>query len=336
MAAVDATGQVKLFNQPGDVAVMIRYQGKVAVFRATEPLGAPIAQLPPVRNFIDELAFKKLTEMGMPPSPVCRDETFIRRVTIDIAGRLPTPRETRAFLSDDDSLKRQGLIDRLLDSSDYAEYFANKWSALLRNHRSRPTDSRATFAFHDWIRDSLLTDKPYDQFVRQIVTATGDIEHNPPVAWYKQGQDANVQLQDTAQLFMGLRLQCAQCHHHPFEKWAQKDYYQFAAFFSRVGRQRTGIRNEQIVFFRPGAASAVNPKTRTSVSPAGLGQHELQIPTDQDPRIALADWLTSKENRWFARALVNRYWKHFLGRGIVEPEDDMRDTNPPTNHRSTS
>ena len=331
IAAVDAAGHVKMFNQPGDAAVMIRYQGKVTVFRATEPLGAPIAQLPPVRNFIDELAFKKLSEMGMPPSPICSDQTFVRRVTIDIAGRLPTPQETRAFLADDRSAKRQTLIDRLLDSSDYAEYFANKWSALLRNRRSRPTDGRPTFAFHDWIRDGFLSNKPYDQFVRQIITASGDVEHNPPVAWYKQGQDANVQLQDTAQLFLGLRLLCAQCHHHPFEKWAQKDYFQFAAFFSRVGRQRTGVRNEQVIFFRPGIASAVNPKTKTSVSPAGLGQQELHVPSDEDPRVALADWLTSKENPWFARALVNRYWKHFFGRGIVEPEDDMRETNPPTN-----
>ncbi|HSZ59909.1 MAG TPA: DUF1553 domain-containing protein, partial [Tepidisphaeraceae bacterium] len=165
-----------------------------------------------------------------------------------------------------------------------------------------------------------------------ILTASGDVEHNPPVAWYRQGQDANVQLQDTAQLFLGLRIMCAQCHHHPFEKWGQKDYYQFAAFFSRVGRQRTaGPRSETLVFFRPGQASATNPKTHKSFGPAGLGQQELTLASEEDPRIALADWITSKDNPWFARALVNRYWKHFFSRGIVEPEDDMRDTNPPTN-----
>ena len=332
VASVDAGGHVKMFNQPGDVAVMIRYQGKVAVFRGTEPLGAPIAAMPPVRNFIDELAFKKLSQMGMPPSPLCSDSTFIRRVTIDIAGRLPTPGETKAFLAEGNSAKRDKLVDRLLDSTDYAEYFANKWSALLRNRRTRPSDAAATFAFHDWIRDSLLTNKPYDKFVRQILTASGDVEHNPPVAWYRQGQDANVQLQDTAQLFLGLRLLCAQCHHHPFEKWGQKDYYQFAAFFSRVGRQRTaGPRSETLVYFRPGQASAVNPRTHKSFGPAGLGQQELQLPPEEDPRVALADWITDKSNPWFARALVNRYWKHFFSRGIVEPEDDMRDTNPPTN-----
>jgi len=332
VATVDAGGYVKMFNQPGDVAVMIRYQGKVAVFRATEPLGAPIGSLPPVRNFIDELAFKKLAQMGMPPSSVCDDSTFIRRVSIDIAGRLPTPEEARAFLADEDSAKRDKLVSRLLDSTEYAEYFANKWSALLRNHRTRPAEAGATFAFHDWIRDSLLTNKPYDQFVRQILTASGTVEQNPPAAWYRQGQDSNVQLQDTAQLFLGLRLQCAQCHHHPFEKWGQKDYYELAAFFSRVGRQRTpGPRPEVTVFFRPGQASAVNPKTRKSFGPAGLGQPVLQLSPDQDPRVALADWVTGKNNPWFGRALVNRYWKHFFSRGIVEPEDDMRDTNPPTN-----
>jgi hypothetical protein len=332
VASVDAGGYVTMFKQPGDVAVMIRYQGKVAVFRGTEPLGAPIAAMPPVRNFIDELAFKKLLQMGMPPSPICSDSTFIRRVTIDIAGRLPTPSETKAFLADDDSARRDKLVNRLLDSPDYAEYFANKWSALLRNRRTRPTDAASTFTFHDWIRDSLLTNKPYDRFVRQILTASGDVEHNPPVAWYRQGQDANVQLQDTAQLFLGLRLLCAQCHHHPFEKWGQKDYYQFAAFFSRVGRQRAaGPRSETLVYFRPGQASATNPRTHKSFGPAGLGQQELQLPSEQDPRAALADWITAKNNPWFARALANRYWKHFFSRGIVEPEDDMRDTNPPTN-----
>ena len=331
VGTVDAGGCVTMFEQPGDVAVMVRYQGKVAVFRGTEPLGATIASLPPARNFIDDLVFKKLEEMGMPPSAVCRDQTFIRRVTIDIAGRLPTPAETRQFVADRDPARREKCIDRLLDSTDYAESFANKWSALLRNKRTRPSYARGTFEFHDWIRDSLLTNKLYDQFVRQILTASGEIDQNPPVAWYRQVQDANAQLQDTAQLFLGMRLQCAQCHHHPFEKWGQQDYYQFSAFFSRVARKQNSQRGEQLVYFRPGAAAAVNPRTRKSLPPAGLGQKPLLIPPDEDPRIVLADWITDRHNPYFARSLVNRYWKHFLGRGIVEPEDDMRETNPPTN-----
>jgi len=330
VGSVDSEGYVKLFRQPGDAAVMVRYQGKVAVFRATEPLGAPIAHLPPVRGFIDDLVFKKLKEMGMPPSAVCNDQTFIRRVTIDIAGRLPTPQETLDFVSDRDPAKRDKCVDRLLDSTDYAEYFANTWSALLRNKRSRPTYARGTFEFHDWIRDSLLTNKPYDRFVRQILTASGEIDQNPPVAWYRQVQDPNAELQDTAQLFLGMRLQCAQCHHHPFEKWSQQDYYQFSAFFSRVAR-KPQPGGGQLVYFRPGKADAVNPKTRKTVLPAGLGQAALHIPPEQDPRAVLAAWVTDRKNPYFAKSLVNRYWKHFFSRGIVEPEDDMRDTNPPTN-----
>jgi len=331
VAMVDEGGDVTTLNQPGDVAVMVRYQGKVAVFHGTVPLGAAVADLPPAKNFIDELVFKKLKEMGMPPSPVCNDATFVRRVTVDVAGRLPTPRETQNFLADDDPNKRDKLIDRLLDSTDYADYFANTWSALLRNKRSQPTYARGTFAFHDWVRDSLLANKPYDRFVREVLTASGEIDTNPPVAWYRQVKDPNAQLQDTAQLFLGMRLQCAQCHHHPFEKWSQQDYYQFSAFFSRLARKPGPRRGDEIVFFRRGAASATNPKTRQSVKPAPLGGPALDLSAEQDPRIALADWITSKDNPYFARALVNRYWKHFLGRGIVEPEDDLRQTNPPTN-----
>src|SRR5882672_1826921 len=237
LAKSDETGQVKVFAQPGDVAVMVRYQAKVAVFRATVPLGAPVENLPPAKTFIDELVFKKLKAVGMPASELCDDSTFIRRSGIDIAGRLPTAEETRKFLSDKDPTKREKWIDTLLDSTDYADYFANKWSALLRNKRGAPTHTRGTYAFYDWIRDSLLVNKPYDQFAREIVAASGDLSQNPPVVWYRQVKDPNAQLEDTAQLFLGMRLQCAQCHHHPFEKWSQQDYYSFAAFFSQVGRK---------------------------------------------------------------------------------------------------
>ena len=333
MGQADEAGRVKVFDTPGDVAVMVRYQSRVAVFRATVPLGAPVdpAKLPPARNFIDELVFAKLKTIGMPPSDVCDDATFLRRVTVDVAGRLPTADEARQFLADTDAAKRDKWIDRLLESTDYADYFAGKWSAILRNKRSKPTDVRATFAFHDWVRDSLLTNKPYDQFVREVVAASGEVTQNPAVGWYREVKSADDQLKDAAQLFLGLRLQCAQCHHHPFEKWSQQDYYGFAAFFSRVGRKTGEVAGQDMIFHRRGGAGATNPKTRQLVRPAGLGAAALDLPPDEDPRLALADWLTSKDNPFFARSLVNRYWKHFFGRGIVDPEDDMRETNPPTN-----
>jgi len=331
LAKTDETGRVKVFEQPGDVAVMVRYQAKVAVFRATVPLGAPVGDLPPAKNFIDELVFKKLSTVGMPASELCDDSTFIRRVCIDIAGRLPTAEETRKFLADKDPAKRDKWIDSLLDGTDYADYFANKWSALLRNKRGAPTHTRGTYAFYDWIRDSLLANKPYDQFTREVVAASGDLSQNPPVAWYRQVNNLNAQLEDTAQLFLGMRLQCAQCHHHPFEKWSQQDYYSFAAFFSQVGRKAGAQPGEEIIYAKRGIPAATNKKTKQPVPPAGLGDVPLKLSADDDPRQALADWMSSKDNPFFAKALVNRYWKHFFNRGLVDPEDDMRETNPATN-----
>jgi len=331
MARVEETGLVRLFSQPGDVAVMVRYQAKVATFRATIPLGAPVESLPAPRNFIDELVFNKLKTVGMPPSGNCDDATFIRRVTIDIAGRLPTPGETKRFLSGTNAAKRDRLIDRLLDSPEYADYFANKWAALFRNKRGEASHARGTYAFHDWIRTSLLVNKPFDQMVREILAASGDIAQNPPVAWYRQANNATVQMEDTAQLLLGQRLQCAQCHHHPYEKWSQADYYSFSAFFSRVGRKGGSQPGEEVIFHKRGLAEATNKKTKAAVKPAGLGAAPPALGPDDDPRQTLVDWMTSKDNRYFARSLANRYWKHFLNRGLVEPEDDMRETNPPTN-----
>jgi hypothetical protein len=331
MARTDEAGRVRLFQQPGDVAVMVRYQAKVAVFRATIPLGAPVESLPPPKNFIDQLVFNKLKTIGMPPSELCDDATFIRRVTIDVAGRLPLPAETQRFLSSTNVLKRERLVDELVDSGDYADYFANKWSALFRNKRNDGSQSRGTYAFHGWVRDSLLANKPFDEFVREVLAASGDIAQNPPVAWYRQVRESTAQLEDTAQLLLGQRLQCAQCHHHPYEKWSQNDYYSFAAFFSRVGRKGGSQPGEEIIFHRRGLAEATNKKTKLAVKPAGLGAPAPILSADEDPRNALLDWMTSKENRYFAKSLVNRYWKHFLNRGLVEPEDDMRETNPPTN-----
>lgn len=331
MAKVEEDGRVTLFDQPGDVAIMVRYQGKVAVFHATVPLCALVQNLPPPRNYIDEQVFAKLKAMGMPPSEACDDATFLRRVSIDIAGRVPTLDESRRFLADTDSAKRDKLIERLLTSSEYADYFAGKWSALLRNKRTKPADAPGNFAFHAWIRDSLRANKPFDQFAREILSASGEVTENPPVAWYRQVKEPQAQLEDSAQLFLGMRLQCAQCHHHPFEKWSQNDYYSFSAFFTQVGRKPTETKANEVVFHRRGLATAVNKKTKQPVKPAALITGPLEISPDDDPRLALADWMSAKDNPFFARTLVNRYWKHFFNRGIVEPEDDMRETNPPSN-----
>ena len=331
IAETDASGHVTFFEQPGDVSVMIRYQGQVGVYQASVPLGAPVKTLPRTRNFIDDIVFAKLKRVGMPPSAVCDDATFIRRVSIDIAGRLPTATESEAFLKSTNPAKRDKLIDRLLASTDYADYFANKWGALLRNKRSAATAMHGNFAFHGWIRDSLHKNMPYDEFSRAVLAASGDMRRNPAATWYREVKTMQTQMEDTAQLFLGTRMQCAQCHHHPFEKWSQKDYYSFSAFFSTVGRKPGRNPGEEIIFHTRKVAQTANKKDGGTVKATGLGGEALELTADDDPRHALVDWLAKPTNPFFAKTLVNRYWKHFFSRGLVEPEDDMRETNPAVN-----
>ena len=331
MADVSDRGLVKVHDISGHVAIMVRYQGQVAVYSVSIPLAAPVDQLPVGSNFVDEFVFSNLKEIGVPPSPVCDDATFLRRVTLDVAGRLPTDDEVSSFQANREPSKREAVIDSLLRSSDYADFFANKWTALLKNRRDDTSDIVSNFAFHAWVRDSLLANKPYDQFVRELLAATGTVIGNPPVAWYKRVKDPKQQIEDVAQLFLGVRMQCAQCHHHPFERWSQDDYYSLAAFFSQVGRKPSSTRGEDMIFHRRGIAAATNVKTGIALKPAALGDKLSDIVADEDPRLRLADWMKSPGNPFFAKALVNRYWKHFFHRGLIEPEDDIRDTNPPTN-----
>jgi hypothetical protein len=331
MAEVSGGGLVKVFDLPGKVSVMVRYQGRVAVFNAAVPMGAPVGALPPERNFVDTAVFANLKELGIPPSPVCDDATFLRRVTLDIAGRLPTEAEARTFLADAGADKRDRWIDELLRSPDYADYFAGKWTAVLKNRRDDASDMVSNFAFHAWVRDGLLANKPYDQFVRELLGATGTVIANPPVAWYKRVKEPKEQIEDVAQLFLGVRMQCAQCHHHPFERWSQDDYYSLAAFFAQVGRKPSGTRDEDLIFHKRGTATATNIKTRVALKPAAFGDQMPAIAPDEDPRLRLADWMKSPGNPFFVKALVNRYWKHFFQRGLIEPEDDIRDSNPPSN-----
>ncbi len=334
MATVTKHGLVSTKDEPGDVGIMIRYQSQVGVFRATVPLGFPVDKLPLHRNFVDELVFNKLKLLGLPPSDICDDATFLRRITIDLASRLPTAAEAEAFMANQDPSKRDRWIDKLLSCSDYADTFANKWSALLKNKRDEEQMELSrvgTYAFHGWIRQMIQENRPYDEFVRSILTASGEASENPAVLWYRGVKDAHSQVEDVAQLFMGQRIQCAKCHHHPFEKWSQADYYRFSAFFSQIGRKQGVIASEDRIFHKMGVATAVHPKTGEKLLPSGLGGKLLEILPEQDPRQSLVDWITSSDNPFFARSLVNRYWKHFFGRGLVDPEDDMRETNPPTN-----
>ncbi len=335
MAETTSTGMVRTLDVTGEAAVMVRFQGQVAVFRATIPMGVKVENLPKPRNLVDELVFAKLEELGIPPSPVCNDATFIRRSYLDLTGALPSAEEARAFLESTDPAKRDRLIDDLLASGAHADFFTNKWSAILRNRNENNNFTRGTYAFHDWIRDSIRKNMPYDEFVRGIVAASGDVSMHPPVAWYRALNTPLELAEDTAQLFLGLRIQCARCHHHPFERWSQSDYYSFQAFFTQVGRKNglNGLRvqDEPRIYHKRGVGKGRNPRTGEQLDPAGLGGEPVKLNPDQDPRMALVDWMADPKNPFFAQALVNRYWKHFFGRGIVDPEDDMRVTNPPTN-----
>jgi hypothetical protein len=345
MAEVSMTGLVGIQQLPGSVAIMARFQSHVDVFRVTVPLGAPVEKLPPAKNFVDELVFKQLKKLGLPPSDLCDDATFIRRATLDIAGRLPKKEEIQEFVADKDDARHGKLIERLLASDGYADYFANKWSAILRNRRKAPTDDpKPTAAFHAWIRQSLRENKPYDRFVREVLTASGEEMANPPVLWYREVKEPTAQVEDTAQLFLGQRIGCARCHHHPFEKWSQQDYWGLAAFFSRLdvkeppaakAKGKKGAPEVAKVPFsvahKSGVAQVVDPKTHDTIRPTALGGQQVAIDNADDPRPKLVDWMAAKDNPFFAKALVNRYWKHFFGRGLVDPEDDMRVTNPATN-----
>jgi len=335
MAETSKTGVVTTHNLTGEVAVMARYQGQVAAFRATIPLKNVVKNMPAANNFVDEAVFGKLKELNIPPSKLCDDPTFVRRVYLDITGTLPTAEESAKFVKETYPQKRERLIDTLLESSEYADYFANKWNMVLRNKKRAAGDLAGTFAFQRWIYNSIYENKPYDKFVREILTAAGDSNVNPASVWYREVDQINEQVEDTAQLFLGLRIQCARCHHHPFEKWSQNDYYGMAAFFSRLGKKNLSrgqrVGRDRRVVHNTGVASARNPKNGKILKPTGLGSQPFVIPPDRDPRVYLANWLTAKENPFFAKALVNRYWKHFFSRGIVEPEDDMRATNPPSN-----
>ena len=333
VASVDGDGLVRTFELAGDATIMARYMGQVATFRALVPLGKAIAKYPdfPQTNYIDTLALARWKKLGIVPSDLCSDSDFIRRVTLDLCGKLPTPEDVRAFLKDDSKDKRAKLIDRLLDDRDYAAFAALRWGTILRN-ASLAGSEQAAYAFHDWLRDMISRNRPYDEFVRGIVAAAGEWQDAPAVNWYWQMRDDQLHqpVADTAQLFLGLRLQCAKCHHHPYERWSQEDYFGLAGFFSRLGRKGLG---EPPPYYssRTRTTSEINPRTGKPIEPKLLDGPELKIPPDQDPRHKLVDWMAKPDNPFFAKAMVNRTWGHFMGRGLVDPVDDMRETNPPSN-----
>jgi hypothetical protein len=341
IAVVDGAALVRTLAMSGEAAIMVRYQEHVATFRATVPLGGQTPDWSfPKQTLVDEHTSKKWHDLGLVPSELCTDAQFLRRVSLDLTGALPTPAKVLAFTADADPQKRDKLVEELLDSHDYSDFFANKWADILRVKRNGDANrARGTFAFHDWIRNAMATDLPYDEFARAVLAATGDEVSSPPTVWYKELQNPEQFVDDTAQVFLGLRLACAQCHHHPYERWSQDDFWGIAAFFGRVGRKAVLAPDEllpgqpaprQIIYPRS-SGSVINKKTNQPAVMKPLDGAPMTAAPDQDPRQMLVDWMVDTKNPFFARAVANRYWAHFFGRGIVDPLDDMRVTNPPSN-----
>ena len=341
IATVEERGLVHTLGMSGEAAVMARYQGMVAVFRATVPLGVKTPDWTfAEKTVVDRFTAKKWKELGLVPSELCSDEQFIRRVYIDVTGSLPTPKDVLAFTADADSAKRDKLVDKLLDSPEYAFYFANKWADILRVKRRQQADrAPGTFAFHEWIREQVAADTPYSDFARAIIASSGDERKSPPTVWYKEVEKAEQFVDDVSQVFLGQRLACAQCHHHPYEKWSQDDYWGLAAFYGRIGRKEVRLPNTdpnrqdnrvQTIYIRT-TGSVQNKRTQKPAEPKPLDADPMVVSTDDDPRQKLVDWMVDPKNPFFAKTVANRYWAHFFGRGIVDPLDDMRITNPPSN-----
>jgi hypothetical protein len=331
-------GLVRAGPIPGEATIMARYMNLIATCHVAIPLdGSVPAELYaslPRQNFIDEHVWTKLQSLGITPSPPADDAKFLRRIHLDIIGRLPTPDEVRAFLADGDPGKRFRVVNELLQRPEYADHWAAKWADLLRPNPYR-VGIKAVMTYDAWIRDAFRQNRPYDQFVRELVTAQGSTWENGASVLFRDRRDPPEMTTLVSQLFLGIRLECAKCHHHPFEKYGQDDFYSFAAYFARTGFKGTGISppisgSEEVVLLKK-TGSVAHPLTGQSLSPRPLFGEAPPVSDDGDPREALAAWITSDENPFFAKVLVNRVWADLMGRGLVDPVDDLRATNPPTN-----
>ena len=338
IASVVANGEVTAADFAGEAAIMGRFLNAIATCRVLIPRRETMAEQRysdlPRRNLIDELVWNKLRELRMLPSESCSDSKFLRRAFIDIVGRLPPAEKAREFLKDQSADKRTQLIDHLLHHPGFADHWANKWVDLLRPNPYR-VGIKAVLNYDYWIRQSFRDEKPFDEFARQLVTARGSTWQNGAVTLFRDRRSPDEVATLMSQLFLGVRLECAKCHHHPFEVWSQDDFYQFAAFFSRVGRKGTGLSppisggEETILVAESG--SVKHPRTGEIQSPCVLHGEPITVDNQTDPRVVLAEWITSDDNPFFARAIANRVWADLMGRGIVEPVDDLRATNPPSN-----
>jgi hypothetical protein len=332
VAAVDPDGEVSVSGH-GEAAVTVWYSNLVASCRIASPLPDPVDPKvfadSPRQNFIDELVLKKLQALNVPPSPPCGDAEFIRRAYLDAAGVLPTPEEVKKFVADTDRDKRAKLIDALLEKPEFVDYWTYKWSDLfLVSTRKLP--QQGVWAFSRYLRESVADNKPWDRLAREVVTASGSNLTNGAANYFVLHKDVTELNETTALTFLGMSVTCCRCHNHPLEKWTQDQYWGMANLFARVGLKNGDRAGEVLVLPLP-SGDAAHPRTGQPVPPTPLDGKQLPLDGTADRRQYFADWLTAPDNPYFAKALVNRVWRNFLGRGLVEAEDDLRQTNPPTN-----
>lgn len=337
-AEVSSEGIVNAGKLTGEAAIMARYEGNFALMRVSMPLPGDVpesyyASLPRV-NFIDDHIWASLQRLRLKASAPCNDSTYLRRVTIDIAGRVPTVAEVQAFLADPSPTKRETAVERLLASPEYAWHWANKWADLLRPNPYH-VGIKATVTYDNFIRDSFRKNKPYDLFVRELLTARGSTWRDGQTVMFRDRRAPDELTTIVSQLFLGTRLECAKCHHHPFEVWGQKDYYGFAAYFGRIGRKGTGISapisgSEELIFTAR-SGEVTHPLNGQVLPPTPLFGKAPEIAEGADRREALAAWITSPENHLFSRTMANRVWTDLMAVGLVNPVDDLRATNPATN-----
>ncbi len=329
IAGVDKRGWIEAGEHPGEAAILVRYLGHVATCRVTLPRPGVTFVRPPEANFVDKHVWDKLTALGIPPSGLADDAEFLRRVYLDTIGTLPTAAEARAFLASTEPTKRAKLIDQLLDRPEYADYWSMKWADLLRVDRDAVTP-KAAVAMTRWLRREFAENRPFDQFAHDILTARGSTAKEGPAALYAAVVSPEELSRSVAQLFCGVRIACAQCHHHPSARWGQDDYYALAGFYSGVVRKPIPGGGTAITD-GPGA-DLKNPRTGKVMPARALGAATpADLTINPNRRAALADWMISPENAYFSPSIANRIWAHYFGRGLVEPLDDFRPTNPATN-----
>ena len=331
IAGADGRGLIAAGGKPGEAAILVRYMGQVTVCRVTLPRPGVKFARPAEANFIDKNVWDKLERLGIPPSERADDSTFLRRIYLDVIGTLPTATEASAFLADAAPDKRAKLIDKLLERPEYADFWAMKWADILKVDKDAVTPQGAV-AMTRWIRRQFAENRPYDQFTRDVVTAKGSIGADGPAAIFKALGTPEVAARGISQVFLGVRIECAECHHHPSEKWGQDDYWALAGMFSGVALKPLPGGAEAVVWKIGADLGPKVSKSKTATVPAkSLGAPATPFTPSDDRRKLLADWMTTADNPYFATVIVNRLWAHYLGRGLVEPIDDIRATNPASN-----